>query len=136
MKKIISILLAVLLIAALGCSAYADSGIGVEPGQAMPDFTVSLTDGTTATLSELLKEKDLVVLNIFASWCKPCENEFPEMEEVYQANSDRMVILSLSGEPNDTMEIIADYKESHNLSFPMGLAGLSVSPMEAQEETQ
>ena len=123
MKKIISILLAVLLIAALGCSAYAGSGIGVEPGQAMPDFTVSLTDGTTATLSELLKEKDLVVLNIFASWCGPCEREFPEMETVYLANSDRMVILSVSGDPGDTMEMISDYKVGHSLSFPMGLAG-------------
>ena len=123
MKKLMSVLLAVLLLAALGVSAYAESGIGVEPGQAMPDFTVSLTDGTTATLSELLKEKDLVVLNVFASWCGPCEREFPEMETVYQANSDRMVILSVSGDPNDTMEIISNYKTSHSLSFPMGLAG-------------
>ena len=73
MKKLVSILLAVLLIAVLGATAYADAGVGVEPGEAMPDFTVSLTDGSTATLSELLKEKDLVVLNIFASWCGPCE---------------------------------------------------------------
>ena len=123
MKKLISILLAVLLIAAMSGTAFAETGIGVEPGQAMPDFTVSLTDGTTATLSELLKEKDLVVLNIFASWCGPCEREFPEMETVYQANSDRMVILSVSGDPGDTMEMISDYKASHSLSFPMGLAG-------------
>ena len=74
MKKLISmILLAVLLAAAFSSVACADSGIGIEPGQPMPDFTVSLTDGTTATLSKLLKEKDLVVLNIFASWCGPCE---------------------------------------------------------------
>ena len=73
MKKLISVLLAVLLLAALCGIASADTGIGVEPGQQMPDFTVSLTDGSTATLSELLKEKDLVVLNIFASFCKPCE---------------------------------------------------------------
>ena len=123
MKKLISILLAVLLIAVLGVTAYADAGVGVEPGGAMPDFTVSLTDGSTATLSELLKEKDLVVLNIFASWCGPCEREFPDMETVYQANSDRMVILSVSGDPNDTMEVISAYKDSHALSFPMGLAG-------------
>ena len=57
MKKLISILLAVLLIAAMSGTAFAETGIGVEPGQAMPDFTVSLTDGTTATLSELLKER-------------------------------------------------------------------------------
>ena len=34
-----------------------------------------------------------------------------------------MVILSVSGDPADTMEMIADYKASHGLSFPMGLAG-------------
>ena len=124
MKKTIGILLAVLMLTALMGTAYADSsGLGIEPGQAFPDFTVSLTDGTTATLSELLKEKDLVVLNVFASWCGPCEMEFPEMEKSYQAHSDRMVILSVSGDPSDTMEMIADYKASHGLSFPMGLAG-------------
>ena len=124
MKRTIGILLAVLMLTALMGTAYADSsGLGIEPGQAFPDFTVSLTDGTTATLSELLKEKDLVVLNVFASWCGPCEMEFPEMEKSYQAHSDRMVILSVSGDPSDTMEMIADYKASHGLSFPMGLAG-------------
>ena len=124
MKKLLAVLMTVLMLAALGCTAFAASDdIGVKPGEAFPDFTVSLTEGGTATLSELLKEKDLVVLNIFASWCGPCEVEFPEMEKSYQAHSDRMVILSLSGDPADTMQIISDYKVSHKLSFPMGLAG-------------
>ena len=129
MKKLICILLALLLFASLGAAANADSGIGVEPGQPMPDFTVQLTDGTTATLSALLKEKDLVVLNIFASWCGPCEREFPEMEAVYQAHSDKMVIVSVSGDPNDTMDIISAYKDSHKLSFPMGLASEELYPL-------
>lgn len=127
MKKLICMVMAVLLLASLSAAAFADSGIGIEPGQHMADFTVSLTDGTTATLSELLKEKDLVVLNIFASWCGPCENEFPEMEKIYQANKDRMEIVAVSGYEDDTMEIISDYKASHNLSFPMGLAGEDLS---------
>ena len=127
MKKLICMVMAVLLLASLSAAAFADSGIGVEPGQHMADFTVSLTDGSTATLSELLKEKDLVVLNIFASWCGPCENEFPEMEKVYQANKDRMELVAVSGYEDDTMEIISDYKASHGLSFPMGLAGDDLS---------
>ena len=127
MKKLISVLFAVLLLAALCGIASAETGIGVEPGQQMPDFTVSLTDGSTATLSELLKEKDLVVLNIFASFCKPCEHEFPDMEKVYQANKDRMELISVSGYDPDTMDVIAAYKESHGLSFPMGLTGEGLS---------
>ena len=124
MKKLFCLLLAVLLLVSLGCTAFAESsGLGVEPGQAMPDFTVTLTDGSTATLSELLAEKDLVVLNIFATWCGPCKLEFPEFEKTYEAHSDRMVILSLSGDPEDTMEMLADYKAEHGLSFPVGQAG-------------
>ena len=133
MKKLISVLLlVVLLTTALSTSAFADTAsVGVEPGQIMPDFTVSLTDGTSATMSETLKEKDLVVLNIFASWCGPCEREFPGMESVYQANKDRVEIISVSGDPNDTMDVISDYKSVYGLSFPMGLAGDGLSFIKA-----
>ena len=122
MKKIICILLALLLLAGLSCTAFAAQE-GIQPGDTMPDFTVALSDGTSATLSELLKENDLVVLNVFATWCGPCKLEFPEMEKTYQAHSDRMVILSVSGDPADTREMIAAYKEENALSFPMGMAG-------------
>lgn len=127
MKKLIrAILLVILMITVSGSTAFAATGLGIEPGEAIPDFTVSLTDGTTATLSEVLKEKDLVVLNIFASWCSPCEREFPEMNAVYQAHKDRMEIIAVSGDSGDTMEVMSDYKAGHSLSFPVGLAGDSL----------
>lgn len=110
--------------ALLSFPVFADQNSGeAGTGDIMPEFTAELTDGTSATLSDLLKEKDLVVLNIFATWCGPCEMEFPEMEKTYQAHKDRMEILSLSGDPDDTMEKIAGYKASHGLTFPMGQAG-------------
>ena len=138
MKKILVLCLAMALSlgALTGCgkkaegnAASTDTGIGLELGQAMPDFTVPLTDGTSATMSGTLKEKDLVVLNIFASWCSPCASEFPGMESVYQANKDRVEIISVSGDPSDTMEVISEYKSGHGLSFPMGLAGDGLSFM-------
>lgn len=122
-KKLCILITAVLMLMMLftGCGKKTESKVGIEPGETMPDFTVELCDGSTASLSDLLDDYDLVVLNIFASWCKPCENEFPDMERVYEANSDDMIILSISAEPNDTQQIIADYKESHGLTFLMGL---------------
>ena len=43
MKKRISVLLlAVLLTALLSTTAFADTGVGLEPGDPMPDFTVAL----------------------------------------------------------------------------------------------
>lgn len=126
-KRLFTTLAAMLFVVALSGMASAEpSSVGTEPDPTMPDFTVPLTDGTTVTLSELLKEKDLVVLNLFATWCGPCEDEFPILEKVYEAHSDRMVILSVSPDPGDTMEMLTEYKASHGLTFPMGRAERSL----------
>ena len=118
-KKIIAILCALCLIAGVTGCACADS----LHGQAMPDFTAELTDGTTVTLSELLGAKEVVVLNIFATWCGPCQGEFPEMEAVYRQYQDRLEIVALSAYEGDDMETLRLFKEQMGLTFPMGQAG-------------
>jgi thiol-disulfide isomerase/thioredoxin len=75
-----------------------DINLSVSKGQEAPDFVLPLTDGSEAKLSELLKDKEVVVLNIFASWCGPCEKEFPDMEKTYQKYKDKMEIVAVSGD--------------------------------------
>lgn len=38
----------------------------------------------TAYDESLFQEYDLTLVNIFATWCSPCVNELPELEEIYQ----------------------------------------------------
>lgn len=130
MKKIIALACLLCLLTLAACA----EGL---VGQAVPDFTLSTTDGGSVTLSELLKAKDLVVLNIFATWCPPCAREFPEMQAVYEKLSDRMEIVAVSADPGDTMDAVADYKAERGLTFPMGLAGdaLGFVPLEAYPTT-
>ncbi len=123
MKKIFTILCVLCLMAGIAGSACAD---GIQ-GQAMPDFTAELTDGSSATLSELLKTKEVVVLNIFATWCGPCQGEFPEMEMVYQQYQDKMEIVAVSAYDGDDMETLRQFKEWIGVSFPMGQAGADIS---------
>ena len=92
-------------------------------GMEAPDFTVKTTEGEELTLSKVLEEKEVVVLNIFTTWCGPCEIEFPEFESTYQKYKDKMEIISLSGDSDETMEDVAAYKEDHGLSFSMGITG-------------
>ena len=117
MKKLASFLLVLCLVLCAAASAESADFAGLS----VPDFTVTTTDGDEIALSRLLEEKDLVVLNIFTSWCPPCRQEFPEMDSVYRSLSDRMEIVALSAEPTDTLDIIRDYKAGLGLSFPMGL---------------
>ena len=125
MKKI-AVLLMILALTLGAIGAFADAS--PLTGQSMPDFSCETTEGDTVSLSALLAENDLVVVNVFTSWCPPCRNEFPEMERVYEDNVDRMEIVALTDEPTDTLETIAAYKAELGLTFPMGLiAGTGVS---------
>ena len=121
-KKIFAILCVLCLMVGIAGCACAD---GLQ-GQAMPDFTAELTDGTTVTLSELLKTKEVVVLNIFATWCGPCQGEFPEMETVYQQHKDKMEIVALSAYSEDDMDTLRRFKEEMGVTFPMGQAGADI----------
>lgn len=104
--------------------------LSMTKGQEAPDFDLPLTDGSQAKLSELLKDKEVVVLNIFASWCGPCKKEFPDMEKTYQKYKDKMEIVAVSGDTVlDSMEDMVKYKEEHNLSFPIGMKNESIDSL-------
>ena len=89
-------------------------------GDRIEDFTFTTYDGRTMTLYELLEEKDMVLINIWATWCGPCGMEFPYMEEAYQLYSDDIGIIALSCEPTDTDEVLSEYVHSMGMSFPVG----------------
>ena len=90
------------------------------PGKPFPDFTVTDSQGNTFTLSEALKDHEAVLINIWTSWCPPCEMEMPFLNEVYERYGDRVAVIALSAEAGDTPEIIEAYREAHGIRFPMG----------------
>ena len=116
-RSLLSALAALTLLLAL--TALAESA-GALPGQPMPDFTVTTIDGSTFTLSEVLREKKAVLVNLWATWCGPCEREFPYLEEAYEQYADQVAVIALSTEPNDTPEVLAQYVEAHGMTFPVG----------------
>lgn len=89
-------------------------------GRPLPDFTVDTVDGGTFTLSQALKEKQLVLINLWATWCGWCTYEFPALEEAYEQYRDRVEVIALSVEMTDTPEMIRDYVETNGLTFPVG----------------
>ena len=71
-------------------------------GDVMYDFTVTTyNDKRDITLSEVLKEKDMVLINYWYDGCAYCLQEFPEMDEVYNRYSDSVEIVALSPYDND-----------------------------------
>ena len=116
MKRIITLLLALAL--CLGTAAMAEEA-GLL-GTPFPDFTATDSEGNAFTLSEALKDHEAALVNIWATWCGPCEFEVPFLQEAYEAYSDRVAFICLSREEEDTAEVIEAYRRDHGLTLPMG----------------
>ena len=116
MKRIITLLLALAL--CLGTAAMAEEA-GLL-GTPFPDFTATDSEGNVFTLSEALKDHEAALVNIWATWCGPCEFEVPFLQEAYEAYGDRVAFICLSREEEDTAEVIEAYRRDHGLTLPMG----------------
>lgn len=94
----------------------------VTVGDTAPDFNVTTTDGRSVSMSGSLEGKDVLVVVLFATWCGPCEKEFPEMDKVYQKYQDKMGMIGLDVDPLDSEDAAKEYADSHGLSFPIAYA--------------
>lgn len=56
-----------------------------------PDFTLKSRSGENIKLSEM--RGDVVMINFWASWCGPCRQEMPLLEEMYKKYSDLGFVL-------------------------------------------
>jgi len=67
-----------LLVSALAATALASSGL---EGQVAPDFSLKSSTGENLRLSEY--RGDVVMINFWATWCGPCRQEMPLLDELY-----------------------------------------------------
>ena len=56
------------------------------PGQPAPGFVLNTFDGQQLALESLRGE--IAVLNLWASWCKPCKDELPALQSVWSSEQD------------------------------------------------
>ncbi len=72
-------------------------------GEPAPELRYArVTDGATASLADF--RGDVVVLNLWATWCPPCRAELPDLDQLQETYRDRgLVVLQISDEPRETL---------------------------------
>ena len=86
-------------------------------GDVMYDFTITTPDGEKYQLSELLKEKKMVMLNFWYTTCSWCVTEFPIMADAYDDYKDEIEILALNP-LNEGADAVRAFQQQYGLPFP------------------
>ena len=119
-KSFVALMLALMLCMPGLVGATAERAAGYQLGDKIEDFSFTGYDGTEYTLYGLLEEKQMVLLNFWATWCGPCRNEFPMMDAAYRLFQDDVAVVALSTEAEDTDEVLAKFAEDNGMSFIVG----------------
>ncbi|MCL4458737.1 MAG: TlpA family protein disulfide reductase [Chloroflexi bacterium] len=85
-------------------------------GQAAPDFALSSLDGKLVRLSDF--KGQLVLLNVWATWCPPCRAETPDLEAFFSEYRDKGVVVLAVNLREDRSKVASFVAERH-LTFPV-----------------
>ncbi|WP_394237307.1 thiol-disulfide oxidoreductase ResA [Niallia oryzisoli] len=109
-----------LLVSAVGFSLYAnfkkDKVQKVEVGEIAPDFTLVDLNGEKHQLSDYRGQG--VFLNFWGTFCKPCEEEFPYIDNQYKHFKDKGVQV-LAVNVGETEFAVKKFVERLELTFPV-----------------
>lgn len=105
--------LAGLLLCALASASLAASDIA---GQPAPDFALKSATGENLRLSEY--RGDVVMINFWATWCGPCRQEMPLLDELYsryQRVGFNLLGVNIDDDSGRAMQMVSDL----GISFPV-----------------
>lgn len=102
-----------LMITVIAATSLASSGL---EGQPAPDFALKSSTGENLRLSEY--RGDVVMINFWATWCGPCRQEMPLLDELYtryERVGFNLLGINIDDDPRRAMQMVEDL----GVSFPV-----------------
>ncbi|MCK1977587.1 redoxin domain-containing protein [Jeotgalicoccus sp. FSL K6-3177] len=92
----------------------------IQVGDDAIDFQLETLNGETIQLSEVNADKG-VILNFWGTWCAPCREEMPEMNQIYNEGHDdyEIIAVNVSEDEQQINQFFSSLDE--DMSFPIAL---------------
>ena len=114
--QLVAFAAAIGVIALFAVGMVSRSAKQIESGPA-PQFSIPLFGGNTFSLAE--QRGKVVVVNFWASWCGPCRDEAPVLEQVWREYKDRGVVF-VGVDYVDTESEALKFVHEFNITYPNG----------------
>ncbi|HUE23946.1 MAG TPA: TlpA disulfide reductase family protein [Bryobacteraceae bacterium] len=88
-----------------------------KAAKAMPAFELADLAGKTWRLKSL--EGKSVLINVWATWCGPCQGELPKLEKLYEKVKDRPDIQIVTLNIDQDLGLVAPFVKDKGFTFPV-----------------
>lgn len=88
-----------------------------KPDKELPAFELADLQGKTWKLTQLEGKK--VLINIWATWCGPCQSELPHLEKLYEQTKNRSDIAILSLNFDEDVGMVEPFVKKKGYTFPV-----------------
>ncbi len=93
-------------------------GEAVRVGAHSPDFTLLDLAGAPHSLHD--HQGQVVLINFWTTWCPPCREEMPALQQTYERFKDEgFVVLGVNWTAVDDPDLVAPFVEELGLTFPI-----------------
>lgn len=108
------------LVVGIALSACASGSAGGGVGRRATDFTLTDLEGRQVSLRDHLARRDVVVLDFWATWCRPCLVEMPFLQEMYARHrEDGFVVLAVSMDGPESESQVRPTVRRYGFTFPI-----------------
>jgi thiol-disulfide isomerase/thioredoxin len=88
-----------------------------KPKQPLPEFSLTDLNGKTWKLTDLRGKA--VLINVWATWCGPCQGELPHLQKLYDQLKDRTDIQILTFDIDEEPGLLDAYMKKKGYTFPV-----------------
>ncbi len=115
------LILAVCALVLAGCGSGSDTPkTGDRPATLSgEDFVLTALEGGQLSFADL--KGKVVVIDFWATWCKPCITEIPEYNALYQKYKDKPFAFVAIALDSGTPEQVRAFVSAHNITYPVYL---------------
>lgn len=97
-------------------SARAENEIGVTTGKTAPVFDLKNINDDNIHV-DAVKYNKVLVLNFWATWCPPCREEMPELENFYKNYGEKVQFFGI--DQQESADKVSTFLQNNDYTYPV-----------------
>ncbi len=104
----------------VACSGAERAPAVATVGELAPAYSAALLDGGTASIADYRGQ--VVLLNVWATWCAPCRQEIPYLQSLHDAHATQgLAIIGVSVDAAGAEGTIREFRTDFGMTYPIWL---------------